>query len=139
MRFGQLLPVAVLLVAGCASGSGSATQTGETAAQRAPVRRDRNVLLRTELSEVQQVEMTVYQAIRQFRPNMLMGTPASTMTGTAPALSVYVDDTRQGGVEALSQIRMTEVERIEYMNGSEATTRFGTGHSGGAIVIRRRR
>jgi hypothetical protein len=139
MRFGQLLPVAALLVAGCASGSGSATQTGETAPQRAPVRRDRNVLLRTELSEVQQVEMTVYQAIRQFRPNMLMGTPASTMTGTAPALSVYVDDTRQGGVEALSQIRMTEVERIEYMNGSEATTRFGTGHSGGAIVIRRRR
>lgn len=34
---------------------------------------------------------------------------------------------------------MIEVEKIEHLNASEATQRFGTGYAGGAILITRRR
>lgn len=45
----------------------------------------------------------------------------------------------QGGVEALHSIRMIEVEKIEPLNGSEATQRFGTRYAGGAILVTRRK
>ena len=134
-------------VAACSSG-GAATQSGATAAQPAasnasapaPARSSRNVLLRTELNEIQQAEMDAFTAIRQFRPNMLTGTNASTMGGGYGAgMTVFLNGAKQGGVEALRNIRMIEVEKIEYINGSEATQRYGTGYAGGAILVTRRK
>ena len=134
-----LLGVAVALAA-CSSGGSAPAQAGEAAPSPAPTRSSRNVLLRTELNEVQQAEMDAFTAIRQFRPNMLTGTNASTMGGGyGAAMTVFLNGNKQGGVEALRNIRMIEVEKIEYINGAEATQRFGTGYAGGAIMVTRRK
>ena len=48
---------------------------------------------------------------------------------------VYVDGARFGGIESLSLIQATPILEIRFLSASEATSRFGTGNSGGAIVI----
>jgi hypothetical protein len=42
---------------------------------------------------------------------------------------------RHGGLDFLQTIRVEMVEQMEYLDASDATTRFGTGHGGGAIVV----
>ena len=51
---------------------------------------------------------------------------------------VYLNGMRYGGVRSLTTLSAEAVGDITYMNASDATTRFGTGHSGGAILIRTR-
>lgn len=139
MRVLYLVAAASLTVA-CASSPKTTAEAGTAAAPAsATPRRDRNVLLRTELTEVQVAEMNALQAIRQFRPNFFTGGSSPSLSGAGGRLMVYVENIRQGGPDALTHIRMTEVERIEFMSASEATLKYGTGHTGGAIVVRRRR
>lgn len=134
-----VLGTAVTLAACSSGGSSAATQSSATA-QPAPARSSRNVLLRTELNEIQQAEMSAYQAIKQFRPNMLLPPSTTTMGGAYPSgITVFLNGNKQGGVDALNSIRMIEVEKIEHLNGSDATMRFGTGYSGGAILVTRRK
>lgn len=135
----MLLGTAVTLAACSSGGSSAATQSGATA-QPAPARSSRNVLLRTELNDIQQAEMSAYQAIKQFRPNMLTPTGTATMGGAyTSGIQVFLNGNKQGGVDALNSIRMIEVEKIEHLNGSDATMRFGTGYAGGAILVTRRK
>jgi hypothetical protein len=51
---------------------------------------------------------------------------------------VYIDQTRMGGPSSLSQIPITEVKEIQYLSGTDATQRFGTGHGSGAIIVLRK-
>jgi hypothetical protein len=46
---------------------------------------------------------------------------------------------RMGGVGALRQVRVHNIATMRFMTPSDATTRFGTGHAGGAILILTRR
>lgn len=38
-------------------------------------------------------------------------------------------------VDSLRQLSADQIYRIQYINASDATTRFGTDHFGGAILI----
>lgn len=140
----RLLVAATLsLLVACAGGACSATRgnpadRGDRAGSRPP-RRDRDVLLRTELTENQQAEMTVYEAVRLYRPHMLRSSLPTTLRGTQVELAVYLDETRYGNIAVLQRFRMVSVDRVEYLSGSEATTRFGTNHGAGVIIIRLRR
>jgi outer membrane cobalamin receptor len=80
------------------------------------------------------------QAVQRLRPNFLQthGGMSSSMTLGPQDVVVYVDNTRMGGPSALSQIPITEVKEIQYLNGPDATQRFGTGHGSGAIIVTRR-
>ena len=40
-----------------------------------------------------------------------------------------------GDLRDLRRLNTVEVTSIEYMSASDATTRFGTGYAGGAIVV----
>jgi hypothetical protein len=123
----------LLLIGGlaCASSGGSAAQAG-----RPDSRTDRNILRTADLTEAQK-DLTVMQVVRQLRPHFLAGSGAMT-TGNA-GLIVYQDDSRLGGPSTLNEVRMREVIEIRYLSASEASGRYGLGHEGGAIAIRRRR
>ncbi len=45
-----------------------------------------------------------------------------------PPFPVYRDGIRLGGVQTLRQIRTTQVREIQFMEGSQATQRFGIDH-----------
>jgi hypothetical protein len=107
-----------------------ATQTGGTVALR-------NVLLGDEIQAA--TVATAYEAVARLRPEWLRQRGrVSIRDPGAGALVVYLNGMRQGGASALEGIAAENVAGMEYLNGSEATTRFGTGHGGGAILVRMR-
>ncbi len=48
---------------------------------------------------------------------------------------VYLNNIRLGGLSELNNINILQIEEVRYLKSSEATSRFGTGHEGGAILI----
>jgi outer membrane receptor protein involved in Fe transport len=52
-----------------------------------------------------------------------------------PRAEVYVDGVHFGDIESLKTISVTVLKRVEYLSAMDATTRFGTNNTGGAILI----
>jgi hypothetical protein len=128
---------------GCAS-SGSSTQMGDpqtTAVASAGTtrpRKDPNVIASEELAS--RSTLTARQAIEQLRPQFLRtrGTTTLGNAQTADVIWVYFDGTRMGTLDVLNNIGVHEIREIRYLNPSEATNRYGTGHVQGAILITRK-
>jgi hypothetical protein len=137
-----LLGAALAGSAGCAS-SGTAGQAGDprTTAVSSPApkqRRDPNVITEAELAT--RSTLTARQAVEQLRPQFLRvrGTTTLGNAQTADVIWVYFDGTRMGTVEVLNNIGVHEIREIRYLNPSEATNRYGTGHVQGAILVTRK-
>ena len=107
-----------------------ATQTAGTAPSRSVLLGD----------EIQAASVgTAYQAVARLRPEWLRQRGRMSLRNPgAGAVIVYLNGLREGGVTALDGISAETVLAMEFLSGSEATTRFGTGHSGGAILVRLR-
>ena len=106
-------------LAGCASGGGGG-------ADGAP-RGSTNRIIESELAPLQQLDC--YQAIQRLRPNWLR------QRGSQPP-QIMVDGSRQsGGLDVLRAYRAADVQEMRYVSGTDATTRYGTGFDGGAILI----
>ena len=139
----SLMLGATLAAIGCAS-SGSSGQAGDpqtTAVASAGTtrpRKDPNVITGEELSS--RSTLTARQAIEQLRPQFLRtrGTTTLGNAQTADVIWVYFDGTRMGTVDVLNNIGVHEIREIRYLNPSEATNRYGTGHVQGAILITRK-
>lgn len=116
-----LMPGLVLLPA-CASSGGSSGGS----------RRSPNVITEEELAEYTQDDL--HEAIRRMRPNWLRRRGAGTNNSVSP-VQVYINGARMGDTNALRGVNSTDVVRIEYLSGPDATTRFGTGNGGGAILV----
>ncbi len=127
--------------AGCAS-SGTAGQAGDpqTTVVSSPARqrKDPNVITEAELAS--RATLTARQAIEQLRPQFLRirGTTTLGNAQTGDVIWVYFDGTRMGTLEVLNNIGVHEIREIRYLNPSEATNRYGTGHVQGAILITRK-
>ena len=114
----------MLLLPACAS-------SGAAGGGSSP-RRNSNVLTAEDLATYQQDSL--HDAIRRLRATWLRRRGAGTST-SVEVVQVYVDNARMGDSNALRNIAVNDVARVEYMNGGDATTRFGTGHGGGAILV----
>lgn len=97
-------------------------------------RRSPNVITSEELASSPTVTpgQSLYDAIKFMRPQFLI--PRGAGASTEPV--VYVDNIRRGGIASLYELFVSQVSEIRYMSASEATTRFGTGHPGGAILVK---
>ncbi len=103
----------------CASGGGSSRPAGATT----------NRIVKEELTPLGTIN--ALQAIERLRPRWLQ-----SRAGTGGELPVlYVDGARRSNVQDLNSLQAMDIEQMEYMSGSDATTRYGTGHSGGAILV----
>jgi hypothetical protein len=102
-------------------------------AQRAQSeQRDPRRLSHVELTESNSRD--ALDAIRKLRPHWL-STRGQQSFRTQPTVRLYVDGVPRRSIEELRQIQPGHVRSIEYLNGGEATTRWGTGHAAGAIVV----
>ncbi|CAN5399778.1 hypothetical protein BH24GEM3_BH24GEM3_23970 [soil metagenome] len=100
--------------------------------------------------EIAGVEVNdAFEAVQRLRPQLLRtrstatvrsagpeGQPTGIATQSGTELTVYVDNLRVGGVEALRNISARRVQEIRYVNARDATTRYGTGHIGGVLEVR---
>ena len=116
-----VLIVAVLAVA-CASGSTEGTDDGSSSA----------TIVEEEFASVR--ELDGYDAVRRLRPRWLRGRGASSFNRPG-GLRVYVNGMSRGGVAELRRLRASNISQMRYLTGREATTRFGTDHVDGAILV----
>ena len=101
---------------------------------RGPAPRERNVITAEELMATHVTSL--YQAIQQIRPTFLHDRGyMSVYDARAQVPMVYVDNILMGDVDFLQSINTTEVAEVRKLSAEEATTRWGTGHIGGAIVV----
>ncbi len=77
--------------------------------------------------------LTALDAVRSLRPRFLMSQGGTTR---AHAVQVMVDDVPRGGAAVLSSINANQVIEIRYLSPGEATMRYGTGYTGGLLLVR---
>jgi len=106
-------------VTGCASGGGgSGRPAGATS----------NRIVRAELEAFPQ--MTASDVVQRLRSSWLR--PRINI----PSAMLYVDGARRGRANAeLVYILASQIEQMEFMSGTDATTRYGSDHQGGAILV----
>lgn len=120
---------------GCASGSPGSQGAG--AGGRASVTPDRsspNELSGDELRETQAANL--WDALSRLRPQWLRARAnASLIGGEGGEPVVYLHEIRHGPLRSLQQMNIDRVRRVRFIDGRDATTRFGTGHGGGVIMV----
>lgn len=60
-----------------------------------------------------------------------------TLKKTEPV--VYIDDVKQQELEDLRSVRRDEIAEIRFINGNDASGRYGAGHEAGAILVKTNR
>jgi len=78
---------------------------------------------------------TVYDAVRQLRPEWIMRSRPNLVLPNQN-LIIYVDGNRYGsGIDGLRLITIRSAYSVRYFSPSSAEGRFGTGHLLGAIEV----
>jgi hypothetical protein len=109
----------LLAIAGCASGGGTSSRPQGATPDR---------IVQEELTAVG--DLDAYDAVSRLRPNWLR-----SRAGTSPPV-VYMNGSRYGNdPSSLRSFQARSIQQIEHINGPDASTRFGTGHDGGAILV----
>ena len=77
-----------------------------------------------------------YEALKQLRPIWLLPRGRSSLVYyLAGRPVVYLYGIPHGAVNSLRGIEVNDVRRIDFMNAIDAGIRYGTGHSGGIILV----
>ena len=122
---------AVFLAVALAFGVSACASSGGSSSSR-PAGATQNRIVRAELVDLGPLDG--FQAVQRLRPRWMQG-----RSGTAASPILYVDGARRSSLQDLQSIRAQDVEQMEFMSASDATTRFGTDHTGGAIMVQTRR
>jgi hypothetical protein len=105
-----------------------------TSGRPARATRDRTVLTAEEIAATQLVD--AYEVVQALRPEFLRTRgPASIRQPEAEKPVVYIDGVKTGDPTTLRRVTREVVKEIRYLDSREATTRFGTGHGAGAILV----
>lgn len=77
----------------------------------------------------------LFTLIQRIRPTWLQSRPPLSSQGS-PSIVVVLDGVPQdAGLDLLHGFRVGDVEEVRRLNARDATTRFGTNMTAGAIVI----
>lgn len=120
-RWVVVLAAVALTVAACSG-------TGTTGARRT----SSSVITAEELAGVP--ELNCYEAVQRLRPSWLR-TRGRVSMSTQQGVRLYVNGMSRGYVTELTSIRANAVEEMRYLSGPQATSRFGTDHTDGAILV----
>lgn len=79
---------------------------------------------------------TATEVVERLRPNWLRQRGPTSMRSGVPSLPiVYIDEVRTGGLEALYRVSSQIIREIRFINGRDATTKWGLDHGGGVIMV----
>jgi len=111
-----------LLAAGCSS-------TGAASGGGSP-----NRITREQIDELP--AGTAFTIIQRYRSGWLRPRTQATLSNPEPAYAeVFLDQLHFGDINSLQRISSTQIESIEYISATDATTRYGTGYLGGVIRV----
>jgi len=93
-----------------------------------------NVITREDIAGVN--VSNAYDAIARLRPQFLNSHGKTTIYGSDTGYpQVYLNHQRYGDLQSLRTLNIQGISEIHYYNGTEATTRFGSGNVSGAIEV----
>ncbi len=118
---------AVIWLTACATTAGTSAARGG----------DRSFLTAEEL-RAESPGRSLHDVLRQRRPQWLAKRGPVSLRGSSDIV-VYSDGVAVGGPAVLQTISTQTVESVRFLSAAEATTRFGTGHAHGAILVQTRR
>lgn len=120
-----LTAVLAFAALGCAS---AATRTA---------RADSDVLTSEQLRSLDDRYGTLYEIVADFRPEWLdpRGQVSLLANPNSHLPAVFVEGTERGLPATLRDIPVMDVQRAEFLDGAEATNRYGAGYPGGAIEV----
>jgi hypothetical protein len=77
-----------------------------------------------------------YEIVQRIRPRFLQRRGQTSISNQeSPYPLVYMDGMRRGTIDELRQIPSLILDSIEYISPADATTRWGTGHTAGVILL----
>jgi hypothetical protein len=120
------------LLTGLTLWSGAAAAATALTSTSAQAQRHQNRLTGEEIRATNKDNL--FDAIRSLRPNWMARRGRGSLT-VAEYVKVYVDGMQLGPPIAMREMNLTEVTEAVYLSASDATTRYGTGHESGAILI----
>jgi hypothetical protein len=137
------LPVSVLgmgvslAVSGCAAGALGTPNPFEAPPDVAESEnRGPNQIVQSEIRQRETAYPTAYRMIQQLRPRWLQPRgQVSMMDPGAGYPTVYIDEIRHGNMYTLREMPSHQIQRMEFINAADATTRWGTGHRAGVINV----
>lgn len=102
-------------------------------------KRQRDKITREEIHASSHKQLDLFQAIRNLRPHFLEPPKGVRSFGNATpaAIVVYVDGKLDSGLDALRDIRASDVEEVRYMDPSQSESEFGPRANGGAVIVKR--
>ena len=144
----QLLALTMIATAcggGAASGAtpasvpapATATTTAAAPSPRVP-RGSSNLITSAEIEAAAQDIQNAYELVERLRPMMMRPrnlSAGAVGAGTTFGVVAYVEEVRLGDLEALATVMRATVREIRYIGATDATTRWGTGHSNGVIQV----
>ena len=127
MRSALFCVIAVLLVACGGGGNGTASQ---------PTTTSRTVRGPADLITEQEINAgpnygNALEVVRNLRPEMLRPRPGAG----SQDVRLYIDNVRMNDMSGLSTVPANRIKEIRFLSARDATTRFGTDHAGGAILL----
>ena len=118
-----------LAAVGCSGGgSGSGAQP---ATETRTTRGSANLITEAEISATSY--QNALEIVQNLRPAMMRPRP-----GGGPVM-LYLDDVKLMDLNGLSAVPSGRIKEIRYISAQDATTRWGTGHASGVILVTTKR
>lgn len=123
LPFGRPLLLAALALTLAACGAAPGRRTGGRS----------DLLTRAEIAA--QHWSDAYSLVEALRPRWLSMRGPDSIQGEEIPVQVYIDGSRLGGASLLRTIPVQDIQRMEFLSGVEASSRYGVGHTNGAILV----
>ena len=126
MRRLRLLACGAALTVACTGGS---PESGPTPSYR------RDVITQDEIQASAQRATDLYVAIQSLRPQFFAAPAGVRPAGAAKTVIVYVNGTRQPGIESLKTLLAANVSEVRYLDPMKSQVQFGPIAGAGAILV----
>jgi hypothetical protein len=118
----------------CSASRGRAGVSSDSDPSRSGAGSSRNSITRSQIDLLP--DGTAFTVVEQLRPHWLTARTQATPWNPEPAYAmVFMDHLRWGSIYTLDRISTTQIDRIEYLNATDATIRYGLGYLGGIIRV----
>ena len=136
MSFRRCASVVLALVVSACASTLDTPSGGEFETSAAAPQGNSRLIVRAQIEPL--ASQTAWQVVETLNPFWLQSRGGSLNYGPSYA-RVVVDGIFRGELADLYRMSTGEIETMRYLSASDATTRYGTGYTGGVIEVTTRR